>query len=257
MERDELTDSLSQRVRQFHDDGDTASVTEFATLEQTMALVGMTLGAYDATGELDTAAFSVIVEVFAARAQAVDDDERRAGEWAMLTSLARHVALALPADVLEALGITVASEAELAARYQNVVAQLVRAEAGEQIPIGDAVMELREIIQQLPPDSPRLPAVLSNLGATLRMRYEATGNQDDLMYALDAGRISAGLGAAHSELSGHGLHQFNYGWTAWLVYQRTGDLVYAQTAATAYRAAQGALPRNDPNRKGCGSSGVT
>jgi tetratricopeptide (TPR) repeat protein len=108
-----------------------------------------------------------------------------------------------------------------------------------------AVDLLNSAIDATPDNHPDLGGYLSNLGLALRLRYERTGDPDDLDGAVAAGRRS--VQAAPDGDPDLGGYLSNLGLALYVRHERTGAIGDLDDAVTAGRQAVHAAPDGDPD----------
>jgi len=99
-----------------------------------------------------------------------------------------------------------------------------------------------------PADLPGRATYLSNLGSTLRARFEWTGDRADLNAAVDAGRQA--VAAAPADDPGRAGYLSDLGGTLQVRFERTGDRADLDAAIDAGRKAVAATPISHPRHAG-------
>ncbi|PVF92338.1 hypothetical protein CPB86DRAFT_195508 [Serendipita vermifera] len=110
-----------------------------------------------------------------------------------------------------------------------------------------AISKHRTVMEVIPEDDPKVPAILNNLGVYLRLRFEEVGCLDDINEAIERLQIAILLTSDDSHLPDR---LNNLGSALARRFTRVGNLDDLENAIQQQEAAVHVTPEGDPNKPG-------
>ncbi|EIV96079.1 hypothetical protein FraQA3DRAFT_5941, partial [Frankia sp. QA3] len=176
---------VQDRLRRFTETQDPAVVLAGEALAEVRALVGT---AGDPTDDVEVShAAGWLHWVRYLALDAGEDQDDLAAALGYFAAVYPHHPDALP-DQVRALLEENPAAASAAQGYQAAALLQTALQTGDHAALDTAIEHFHQVLAEMPAGHPDHAAVLSNLGAALRTRFEQRGSAADLTAAVDAGR---------------------------------------------------------------------